>query len=314
MPKNNLPQAFVKSLHQTFSDQQIAIILEGFHSKRLTTFRANTLKTSSENVIQKLNKNNIKFQILEFPDNTFVLLDEKKKLIELDLYTEGSIYLQSLSSLLPPIILDPKSHENILDLTAAPGSKTTQMAAMMKNTGKIIANDRHLIRLEKLKYNLKKQGVSNTEITTIPGQDLWQQFPTKFDKTLLDAPCSLEGTFDLNKPKSFQNWSEEMVNALSQRQKDLLWSAYKATKPGGTIVYSTCTLNTEENEQVINWFLEKLKNKVELEKIDLDIPQSIPGFTTIHGKTFDQSLKNTLRILPSPLFEGFYLAKLKKIA
>jgi 16S rRNA (cytosine1407-C5)-methyltransferase len=310
-----LPKQFLKNLQQIFSDDQISQILAAFDSQRPTTFRTNTLKISTTDLIKKLTEEQIDFQQFGSNPDWFILKSDKKKFTQSAVYTNGLIYIQSLASLLPAIVLDPQSDETVLDMTAAPGSKTTQIAALMKNQGKIIANDRHLIRLEKLNYNLKKQGVENTQVTNLLGQEIGSKHPNFFDKTLLDAPCSLEGTFNTAYPKSFSNWNQELVDALSQRQKDLIYSAYLATKPGGAIVYSTCTLEVNENEAVVDWLINKTNQQVIIEKIDL--PQDIPiitGITSYLNKSFDQSLCKTIRILPSPLFEGFYLAKLKKIA
>lgn len=289
-------------------------ILKGLEGSRPTTFRTNSLKITTAELVQRLQQMDIYYEQLEWNPDFFILQSDKKEFINSDIYREGLVYTQSLASLLPVLILDPKPDETILDLTAAPGSKTTQIAALMNNTGTIIANDRHLIRLEKLKYNLKKQGVENTKITNLQGQELGHKHPNFFDKTLLDAPCSLEGTFNTNNPKSYQNWDQQLVDALSKRQQELLYSAYLATKPGGTIVYSTCTLEVEENEMNINWLLKKTSNKVQLEEISFPKIPSLPGLTSGANQTFHPSLKKTLRVLPSELFEGFYLAKLKKIA
>jgi 16S rRNA (cytosine1407-C5)-methyltransferase len=311
---HQLPKKFIENMYKIFPTQTVEDIVLGMQSKRPTTFRTNTLKIKTPDLLKKLDQLDIKYQPIDWLPNTFVLVSDKKQLIESDPYANGLLYVQSLSSLLPVLILDPQENDTVLDQTAAPGSKTTQIAALMKNTGKILANDRHLIRLEKLKYNLKKQGVENVVVTNFQGQEIGEKHPNFFDKTLLDAPCSLEGTFQLDNPKSYQNWSGSLIEALSQRQKDLLFSAYKATKVGGTIVYSTCTLEIAENEEVVNWLIKKTGNQVAIEKIDLKIPEFIPGFTSGANQTFHPNLINTVRILPSEIFEGFYLAKLKKIA
>lgn len=310
---NQLPKKFLENMYKIYPVETVEQIVLGYQSDRPTTFRTNTIKTTTTELTSLLDKLDIKYQPIDWYPDAFTLLSTKKTLVESEPYANGLLYVQSLSSLLPPLVLDPKENETILDQTAAPGSKTTQIASLMKNTGKIIANDRHRIRLEKLKYNLKKQGVENTIVTELQGQEIGQKHPNFFDKTLLDAPCSLEGTFKLSYPKSYKNWAGSLIEALSQRQKDLLYSAFQATKPGGTIVYSTCTLEIAENEEVINWLIKKTGNKVSIEKIDLQIPDFIPGFTSGANQTFHSSLSNTVRLLPSEIFEGFYLAKLKKI-
>jgi 16S rRNA (cytosine1407-C5)-methyltransferase len=312
--KTTLPKKFITNLNKIYASSTVEQILNGLAAKRPTTFRTNTLKISTADLTKKLIDAKIDYQQLTWNPDFFILLSDKKQFIASDIYSKGLVYTQSLSSLLPALILAPQPNEIVLDLTAAPGSKTTQIAALMKNEGKILANDRHLIRLEKLKYNLKKQGVENAQVTNLLGQEIGSKYPNFFDKTLLDAPCSLEGTFNTNNPKTYQNWNQALVDALSKRQQELLYSAYLATKPGGTIVYSTCTLEVEENEMNINWLIKKTGNKVLVEEINLPEIPLTPGLLTGANQTFHPDLNKTIRVLPSELFEGFYLAKLKKIA
>ena len=214
--------------------------------------------------------------------------------------------------MLPPLILDPQPGDKVCDLAAAPGSKTTQIAALMNNTGEIIANDRSKIRLGKLVANLKLQGVTNVRTRLSAGEDLWKRFPEYFDKVLVDAPCSLEGRFEAGNEKSFGDWSLRKVKFLGAIQCYLLRSAVTMTKPGGVIVYSTCTLSPEENEQVIDWILNKEPDVVEVEPIHLAIENLQPGITRWERKEFSPQVRATIRILPSRLLEGFYLAKLRK--
>ncbi|MBI5358236.1 RsmB/NOP family class I SAM-dependent RNA methyltransferase [Candidatus Amesbacteria bacterium] len=246
-----------------------------------TTFRVNTLKSDFETI-----KNKINFEYT-LHNQAFITNHPLREIQKLDIYKNGKIYIQGLSSMIPPIVLDPKQNELILDICAAPGSKTSQMAALMQNTGQIIANDNSRIRIYKLEANLKNLGVTNTTIINTSGQTLWQKYPDYFDKSLVDIPCSMEGRFSTLDPKSYKNWSPTKVKELAQLQKFLLRSAFGCTKPGGTIVYSTCTLNTRENEQVIEWLLEKEPGRVEL--------------------------GSAQRINPSPTMEGFFVAKLRKL-
>ena len=229
------------------------------------------------------------------------------------LYKEGYIYIQSLSSMIPPLILNPQKDETILDLTAAPGSKTTQMAALMQNSGHILANDTSRPRLYRLESNLKMQNVTNTTTTQFPGQVLWQKFPEYFDKTLVDAPCSMEGRFFSDDPKTFRDWTPKKVKDLASRQCFLLRSAISATKPGGIIVYSTCTISPEENEGAIDWILTKEKDNIKIDNITIKKLKSLPGFTNFNNKKYNTNVQKTLRILPDDNMEGFFVAKILKI-
>ncbi|WDU83892.1 RsmB/NOP family class I SAM-dependent RNA methyltransferase [Caloramator sp. Dgby_cultured_2] len=147
---------------------------------------------------------------------------DERDLEKLNIFKEGQIYLQNLSSMIPPIILDPKEGEKVLDVAAAPGSKTTQMAAMMKNMGFILANEADKIRAERLKYNLKLQGVEIAEVRVGKGEKIGEEYPEFFDKVLLDVPCSGEGIISIKDPKTYRGWSLKEVERLFRLQKNYL--------------------------------------------------------------------------------------------
>ena len=214
--------------------------------------------------------------------------------------------MQSLSSMIPPLVLDPKENDKVLDLTAAPGSKTTQMASMMNNKGYILANELDKIRCDKLKYNINMQGVTICEVINGRGEDIGEKYKEQFDKVLLDTPCSGEGRFLLSDEKTYANWNVNEVNKLIKIQKDLFLSAYKALKTGGIMVYSTCTLNRYENEEILNFALSKFD--IEIEKINIDLKNTLKGIT----KGYNEQLKNAIRVLPTKEQEGFFVAKILK--
>jgi 16S rRNA (cytosine1407-C5)-methyltransferase len=319
-PWEVLPPSFREKITKIIPSQKQTAVLASFCTKKPSTFRANKLKITATLLQKELEKLGITTQTVPWYQDAFILQNVLQKVLtETEFYKNGYLYLQNLSSMIPPLVLDPKPHESILDITAAPGSKTTQMAAMMQNTGKIIANDKSRIRLYKLEANLKLQGVTNTEITYLPGQMLWKKYPEYFDKTLVDVPCSLEGTFQCDNPKTFKDWSPKKSKLLVQTQRYLLRSAISATKVGGTIVYSTCTLAPEENEGIIDWILKTEKNALQVEAIspllkkEIGEESQMAGLTSWNTKTFNHDLRHTLRILPTNTMEGFYVAKLKKV-
>lgn len=282
-----LPKKILERLETIIPAEKLRGVLEAYTVARPTTIRVNTLKTNAAHLLQIFDSHSIVYEPSSISSIAFIIRSDKRMLLDLDAYNNGLFYIQGLSSMLPVIALDPKPNEKILDIAAAPGSKTTQMAALMKNTGQIVANDNSRIRGYKLRANLKIQGVTNTTVVISPGQILWQNYPEYFDKALVDAPCSMEGTFKTTNPKSYEHWSVKSIKELRERQKWLLRSAVSATKPGGIIVYSTCTLEPEENEKVVEWILKKEQGKVEL-------------------------FEPTTLIYPSELMEGFFIAKLKK--
>jgi len=294
-------------------------ILSAFATPRVTSLRVNTLKTSVEEVRTALEAAGYPLEQMPWWENAFIVTNPETQQIFHPMYEEGKFYVQGLSSMLPPLILDPQPDENILDLTAAPGSKTTQLGLLMKNTGHILANDLSPVRLFKLQANLNQQGVTNAQVKRGPGELLWRKFPEQFDRTLVDVPCSMEGRFETNDPKSYDDWSLKKIKELSMRQKMLLRSAISATKPGGVIVYSTCTMAPEENEAVVNWALEKEGGKVVVEAIEMPALLSLDselitgGVTEWNGQSYSPEVAKTLRIYPSQRMEGFYVAKLRKL-
>lgn len=308
-----LPKKFLEQVEEVVPADLKASVYEGLQTRRATTFRTNTLKIATSELERKLHERGIQFEKISWFKDGFVLVSpSKKEFIETDLYQEGLLYIQSLSSMIPPLVLDPKSGESVLDLTAAPGSKTTQMAMMMQNSGTIVANDRSKVRLYKLEYNLKMQGVMNTTISYSDGKDVWRKYPEQFDKVLVDVPCSLEGRFNCNDPKTYKDWASGKVKVLASLQKFLLRAAISATKVGGSIVYSTCTLSVEENEEVVDWILEKEGDAIALEQISIDSLEGIAGFTSKGKKAFHKDIEKCLRIFPSATMEGFFVAKIIK--
>ncbi len=229
----------------------------------------------------------------------------------------GYYYIQELASMLPIIALKPKPNELYLDLCSAPGSKTTQAASEMLNTGTIIANELSLGRIKILASNLEKNGVTNAIITKKDGIALCKRLKKnlpeiKFDKILVDAPCSGEGTLR-SSPITYQMWSMRTVHTLSQIQKQLFASAFGILKVGGEMVYSTCTHAPEENEQVVNWALNKFENAIQIEKIEIPV-KSRPGITKWKDEDYKEEVKHACRIYPQDNnTEGFFLAKFKKL-
>lgn len=180
------------------------------------------------------------------------------------------------------------------------------MAAMMNNEGYILANELDKIRYERLKYNIEKQGANIIEVINKRGEKIGEENKEKFDKVLLDVPCSGEGRFLGNNVSTYRNWSKRTVNEFSKLQKKLLKSAYTALKSNGILVYSTCTLNKEENENILQWAIENLN--IKLLDIKIDIREKIQGF----NDGMDESMNKAIRILPTKNMEGFFVAKFHK--
>lgn len=301
--KRKLPQAFIENLYELFSPLTVDKILSGMAGERYTTLRVNTLKYDIQSLMKYFKEKNIKFERVPWYQEALIAKNVTEKEIQkLDIFEKGYIYLQSLSSMVPPLVLNPKPGEKVLDLTAAPGSKTTQMAAMMQNTGSILANELDKIRCERLQYNVTAQGASIVIVNNDYGERIGSKYSQAFDKVLLDTPCSGEGRFLATDPRTYRSWSEKKVSELVKMQKKLFKSAIEALKPNGTMVYSTCTLNLAENEQILEWALEQFNLK--LLNIELELREIQQGQT--------ESTKQAIKILPSRNTEGFFVAKLLK--
>ncbi len=313
---DSLPEQLIERTSRVVPSEIREEVLGCFCHKRPTTLRVNTLKSTREAVAKELESIGLKFESPTWYSEAFILIGDPYEtlgtVMDTEMYKRGDIYVQNLSSMIPPIVLNPQPSSRILDIAAAPGSKTTQIAMMMKDSGEIIANDLSPIRIFKLKANLAGQGVTHTTTNRMPGQFLWKRFPHYFDKSLVDAPCSLEGTIYTERPKSYGMWSVHKIKELSQRQRYLLRSAISATKVGGEIVYSTCTIAPEENEGVIDWIL--ARENVELVPIEISGLKTYPGVTQWgNAKPYDPRVTQCMRIYPTTLMEGFFVAKLKKL-
>ncbi len=311
----NLPEKFLQKLALLVPEEKKEQILASFCNEKPLSVRINTLKASDIQVKQVFLENNIAITSVPWYADAYIVTNATtRQLTDLEIYKQGHFYIQNLSSMIPAIVLNPKPRETILDLCAAPGSKTTQMAAMMQNTGIIIANDRSRQRIFKLQANLKEQGVTNTKVMSNPGEIMWKKYPNYFDKVLVDVPCSMEGRFLASDEETYRDWSPKKVKLLSQSQKWLLRSAITATKPGGTIVYSTCTLSPEENEEVLEWLIKTEPYPITIEKITIPHLNMQPALATWNNHDLSKAIENANRILPDQTMEAFFIAKIKKTA
>ena len=287
---------------------------EIIHKEPPISIRCNTLKISPERLKKKLEDKGWKIQV-PFAEYKEIMIIQSElqpgglgKSIE---HLLGYYYVQEISSMLSILALKPQPHESLLDLCASPGSKTTQAAAMMQNSGFILANDKDLGRIIILNSNLERMSVTNQIVTKREGENLCNQLnkqEMKFDKILLDAPCSGEGTCR-SSPKTFLMWNPGMIKKLSRTQKRLASSVMKLLKPGGELLYSTCTHAPEENEEVVQMLIDNFP--LEIKEINLPL-KTRPGLTEWQGQSFSQEMKKTCRIYPQDNdTEGFFLAKMR---
>lgn len=288
--------------------------LEQFHDyinrSQETYIRLSQLRFSKSDVINRLRNYGVELLPIDrLPDAFKVISGESVVGKTLD-FILGAYYIQSLSSMLPALILSPTKNDKVLDLCAAPGSKTTQLAEMMNNKGTLIANEISVDRLKSLVFNIDKMNLVNVGVLQGKGELLSKSFGNYFDKILVDAPCSALGIVQ-KKSEVSKWWNEKKAEGLAEIQFKLLLSAIKSCKVGGEIVYSTCTLSLEENELV----LDKILKKYPVELVDINLPvNSVEAFTRYKNEQLNKTISKARRILPWEInSEGFFIAKLKKV-
>jgi len=304
MTENLLPPAFEERLREILPQRPASAFLP----KQFQCFRINTLKIGVEDALTLLINRKIGFQRVDFcPYAIIVSIEAAQELLRSEIVNDGLLYAQGLQSLLPVLVLDPRPQQRVLDLCAAPGSKTSQIAMHMHNEGTLKANEPILQRLYRLKSVLELTG-AKAQISSIDGRRL-KEHQALFDRILVDAPCSSEGRFVAQNPKSFGYWSVRKIKEMSHKQKGLLLNASRLLAPGGILVYSTCTFAPEENEEVVDWFLRKAEGNFELSPIQMDGVKTYPCLTKWQKRPFDPRIKDAMRILPDERMEGFFIAK-----
>jgi len=294
-------------------DSQWDDVLRTFEEPKPTTFRVNTLKAAPEAIRQALESQGFGLEPVGWCAEAFIVRQgQLRALQEADCYQRGELYVQSLSSLLPAIVLDPQPGERVLDLAAAPGSKTTQIACLMRDQGYLVANDHNRIRSYKLRANLERQGVANATLTLRRGETFGRSDPERFDRVLVDAPCGTEGRFFTGRASSYNYWKLRKIHEMVGTQRRLLGAGLAALRPGGVLVYSTCTFAPEENEGMVDWALATLGDAAALEPVSLPVANTMPGLAAWAGHAFHADIRNTVRVLPTLEMEGFFLARFRK--
>ncbi len=276
-----------------------------------SAIRANTLKNSHLAIESRLKQLHQNYTKISFNQNGFILTQDNVPLSHTLDFFLGRIQYQGISSQLPALVLNPKPGEKVLDLAAAPGSKSTQIGAMMQNKGSLFLNDISRQRLQALNANTQKAGMLNQVLLNYSGDRFGNLFPNYFDKILLDAPCTALGTLS-SSPEVMGWWSQEKLHKLCGIQERLFISAIKALKTGGEMVYSTCSIAPEENEMLVQKMLEDYP----LEILPIELPGTENfknGLSSYDGIQFDPYMKKALRVFPQQHeMEGFFVVRLRK--
>ena len=306
----NVSDKIYSYLVTTFGDEAAKNYRDFVEEEPAKYIRVNKRKISRESLADQLYQTyGIKAESVSYPDNALKITDGFDFVGSTLEIAFGFYYMQGLTSMLPPVLLNPSSEDLVLDLCSAPGSKTTQIAELMENKGVLVVNELEIDRIKALVFNLDKMNFLNYGVVNSRGEVLSKYYNSYFDKILVDAPCSGLGIIQ-KKSEINTWWSLERVNHLSELQNKLLVSAIKMLKVGGELVYSTCSLTPEENEVIINKLLEKYP--IEIEPVELPIKHS-KGLNEYEGIKLDPRLSRAIRIFPWEVdSDGFFLIKLKK--
>lgn len=284
-----------EKLTSAYGRELCARIFEGYRKNRPVTLRVNTLKSDPEKVCGAFSDAEIPLTAVPWYQDAFIAQTASEgEIARLSVYEKGEIYLQSLSSMLPPLFLEAKEGESVLDMTAAPGGKTTQISALTGGKAFITACEKDKLRTERLRFNIARQGAPRVSVLQCDALKLDDFF--RFDRILLDAPCSGSGTVCLTDGAP-QKISPLLVKNSVILQEKLLIKALRLLKKGGTLVYSTCSVCPEENGEVVCRALKTAGGSLQ----EIAVPEGIPVLPTLSG---------TLTVCPNELYEGFFVAKI----
>ncbi|MGN0776887.1 MAG: RsmB/NOP family class I SAM-dependent RNA methyltransferase [Candidatus Ventricola sp.] len=296
-----VPAYLAQLLRAQYGEETAERIAQGYAAQRAVTLRANTLKADAKTVREKLAAQGIETSpVAWYADAMIVHGAREDALTGLDLYERGEIYLQSLSSMIPPLLLGAQPEENVLDMAAAPGGKTTQIAALTGNRAMVTACEMNRIRADRLRYNVQRQGATRVTVMNIDSRNLDDLF--SFDRILLDAPCSGSGTVQLGNPRSRGQFSKEFLARTTKQQEALLLKALRLLRPGREMIYSTCSVLAQENEEIVGRALRKAH--AEVVPLDLSAFDAVPRLPV--------SIPGTLCVAPDELHEGFFVAKIRR--
>lgn len=296
-----VPAYLAQLLAAQYGEETAQRIAAGFEAQRAVTLRANPLKASAQAVKEALDGAGIAVQAVSWYGDAMILPGVREEAVTgLALYEEGGVYLQSLSSMIPPLLLGAQPGENVLDMAAAPGGKTTQIAALTGNRAMITACEMNKGRAERLRYNVARQGASRVTVMNIDSRSLDDLFT--FDRILLDAPCSGSGTVQLGNPRSKGQFSKEYLAKTTKLQEGLLLKALRLLRPGSEMIYSTCSVLAQENEDVVRRVMKKTGAEI--------VPLDLNGFEDV--PKLPVSLEGTLCVCPDALYEGFFVAKIRR--
>lgn len=299
---DKIAQFLWEELIRQYGQETAERIAAGYAARRSVTLRVNRLKSDPSSVRAALNAAGIAYTDVAWSEDALILEGVREDVLTaLPMYERGEIYLQSLSSMIPPLMLGAREGENILDMAAAPGGKTTQIAALTGNRAMITACERHAARAERLRFNIARQGATRVTVMNIDARQMDDMF--SFERILLDAPCTGSGTVQLDDPRYKGQFSRAYLEKTTKTQAALLEKALRLLRPGSEMIYSTCSVLDQENGELVARVMKKAKAEI--------VPLELSGFEAT--PRLPVSLPGTLCVCPDAHYEGFYVAKLRRI-
>jgi 16S rRNA (cytosine1407-C5)-methyltransferase len=293
------------------SEEQALRLLQ---QDRVQSLRVNTLIAPPEETLVQLSEIGWHGKPFEWAPHCFTIDNDMAVVRDSALVAAGAVFIQNAASWLPVLALDPQPGDTVLDVCAAPGGKASHIAEITNNLAHIWVNDNSRPRLAKMRANFQRLGVIAEDYTLFDSTQLARRLNGRqFNKILLDAPCSGEGMMRYDRDKDFATWSVAHIKRLQQLQKQIILQAWQLLAVGGTLVYSTCTMAPEENEAVVDYLLRKRADAAVV-PLESTLPNKVPAVTSWNGRSFTAEVQGSLRLVPSPHVESFFVCKLKKLA
>ena len=296
-----LPELLDRLLKEQYGPARAEQIRAGMLHRRPVTLRINPLRVTREEALAQLRQAGAVLREVPWYADALVVENLREEALQaLPLYEVGGIYLQNLSAMLPPLLLQARPGETILDMAAAPGGKTTQIAALTGNQALITACEKNNVRAQRLQFNLQRQGATRVNVMQEDARHLDDLF--SFDRILLDAPCSGSGTVLLAEGEPQRRMTPDWLKKTADTQRALLQKALRLLKPGHEMVYATCSILRMENEDVVRRALSR--GDAELLPIDTALAGQLPQLPT--------TLPGTLCVCPDGVHEGFFVARMRR--
>lgn len=291
-----------------------------FAQRTVTTIRLNNLASDPNDIYANLLMKGLLLEEVAWAPYTYIVPNKDKselgKMVE---YERGLFYIQNLSSMLAVVALDPSGGDKVLDMCAAPGSKTSYIASLTNNKAKITAVEEDHQRIAKLNSVMSQFHLKNVEVFKTDGGEIGKSLPGRYEKVLLDAPCTGEGLIYLQSDNPLRYWNIRKIKRMVSVQRKLILSAFDSLKVGGTLIYSTCTLEPDENEGIITYLLENRDN-VRIQTIDIVNSEEFTdykpfikrGITKWSGNRYHQECGKCIRVIPGPKMQGFFICRITK--